>query len=107
MPKLSKADEAPKVSQNEARRRKELALARLREMEVAEREGKLIPVDVAADTVTKAFAMVKAAVLRIPDKTARHVMAAADPAAGREILARECENALKGAYDELQRFIGR
>lgn len=33
MPKLSKADRAAKVSQNEARRRKELALVEIREME--------------------------------------------------------------------------
>lgn len=107
MPKLSKRDQVAKVSQNEARRRKEVALARLREMEVAEREGKLIQVEAAADAIAKAFGIVKAAVLRIPDKAVRHVMAAAEPGEGREILIRECESALKGAHDELQRFTRR
>jgi len=37
MPKISKSDEGAKISQNEARRRKEVALARLREMETDER----------------------------------------------------------------------
>lgn len=37
MPKLSKADKRRKVSANEARRRKEVALARLRMMEADER----------------------------------------------------------------------
>ncbi|MBL8231035.1 MAG: hypothetical protein JNL98_21265 [Bryobacterales bacterium] len=92
------------VSQNEARRRKEVALARLRELEVAEREGKLITIEAAADTVTKAFSAVKAAVLRIPDKAARQVMAASNPAEGGEILRTECENALRGAHDELRRL---
>jgi hypothetical protein len=45
MPNLSKADQAAKVSQNEARRRKEVALAEIREMERDERAGRLLPAD--------------------------------------------------------------
>lgn len=106
MPQLSKSDAKAKVSANEARRRKEEALARLRELEVAEKEGKVIPRETAADAVTKAFSIVRTAVLRIPDKAARQVMAAGNAGEGREILLRECEGALKGAHDELQRLIG-
>ena len=39
MPKLTKADKQAKISANEARRRKEVALARLREMEADEKAG--------------------------------------------------------------------
>ena len=37
MPKLSKADQVVRVFQNEARRRKEVALARIREVEADEK----------------------------------------------------------------------
>jgi len=42
MPKLSDSDKRAKVSQNEARRRKELALAEIREMEA--KAGRMIAV---------------------------------------------------------------
>ncbi|MBI4906595.1 MAG: hypothetical protein HY820_23400 [Acidobacteria bacterium] len=106
MPKLSKSDIFAKVSQNEARRRKEVALAELREMEVAKLRGELVARDAVSDAVTKAFGMVKAAVLRIPDKSARHVMAAGTPKEARDILLADCEGALKGAHDELAKFAG-
>ena len=41
MPHLSRSDKRAKVSLNEARRRKEIALARIREMEADEKAGKL------------------------------------------------------------------
>ena len=107
MPKLSKSDRAADESASEARRRKEVALARLRELEVQAKEGELVTMEAALDVVTKAFGAVKAAVLRIPDKATRHVMAAGDARAGRDLLMAECENALKGAHDDLCRFAGK
>lgn len=104
MANLSKADQAAKVSQNEARRRKEEALARLRELEVAQKEGRVISREDAASAMAKAMSIVRAAVLRIPSATTRRVMAASDETEGREILTRECEAALRGAYDELSRY---
>ena len=41
MPKLSKADKRAKISATEARRRKEIAPARIREMEADEKASKL------------------------------------------------------------------
>jgi hypothetical protein len=74
-PKLSKADYRAKISQNEARRRKEVALATIREMEAAEKAGRLIP----ADQVEAAWAeirnKIKGAVLRIPVNCAAKVAA--------------------------------
>ncbi len=49
MPHLSKKDRRAKVSANEARRRKEVALARLRELEVGAKEGKLLDLDEVRD----------------------------------------------------------
>ena len=105
MPKLSKADQTAKVSQNEARRRKEEALARLRELEVAEKEGRVIPREAAASAMVKAMATVRAAVLRIPSTATRRIMAATDETEAREILTHECEAALRGASDELRDYI--
>jgi hypothetical protein len=73
MPKLSKRDQHAKVSQNEARRRKEVALARLREMEADERAAKLIRADLGADNWVKIVAAIKAVLLRMPDNHARQL----------------------------------
>ncbi len=43
MPKLGKSDQLAKVSANEARRRKELALAEIREVERNQKRGTLVP----------------------------------------------------------------
>ena len=44
MPKLSKADKRASISANEGRRRKELALAEIREMDAAKKAGRMIAV---------------------------------------------------------------
>jgi hypothetical protein len=102
MPKLSKADQRRKVSANEARRRKEVALARLREMEADEKAGKLIRAELVKDTWTKILAAVKAGVLRLPDKLAPQMAAVSDAPEARKILKGECEAILKGLHEEIQ-----
>ncbi len=89
MPKLSKADQDAKVSQNEARRRKEVALARLRELEVAEREGRMLPADAIEDRWLKVAAAINAALDRIPPRCAQGVQAARDVRDAERILAAE------------------
>ncbi|MCX6626157.1 MAG: hypothetical protein NTW28_00820, partial [Candidatus Solibacter sp.] len=89
MPNLSQSDQRAKVSQNEAWRRKELALAEIREMEAAERAGRMI----AAAEVNAAWedirAKIKRAVLRIPANCAAKVAAISDPREVRAVLASE------------------
>ena len=84
MPKLSKADKGAVISANEARRRKEVALAELREMEVAHRAGKLYDAAAVKSAVVTMNAAIREAVMRIPDKLAPQVAAVSTP---REVRA--------------------
>jgi len=97
MPKLSKADQQAKVSTTEARRRKEVALARLREMEAAQRAGVLL---FAAD-VRKVWAerlgALKDRVLILPDRLAAR-LANRPEAEVRAILRDELEECLRGIH---------
>ncbi len=102
MPKLSRAYQARKVSANEARRRKEVALARLREMEADEKAGKLIATDRVKDAWVKILSAVKTAVLRMPDKLAPQMATISDACEARAALLAECEAVLKGLHDEIE-----
>lgn len=102
MSKLSKADQHAKISATEARRRKEVALARLREMEADEKAGKLIPANQVKDAWVKILSAVKTGVLRMPDKLAPQVAAVSDAREARAILLAECEAVLKSLYDEIE-----
>jgi len=97
MPKLSKADQAAKVSATEARRRKEVALAELREMEAAQRRGELL----AAGEVRKRWAAGLAALrdrlLSLPDRLGA-TLAGRDEAEVRAVLRTALEEALRGIH---------
>jgi phage terminase Nu1 subunit (DNA packaging protein) len=68
MPKLSKKDEAAKVTITESRRRKEIALMQLREMEAARRRGELIDAREAELAWAEAGVTIKNAVLGLPNR---------------------------------------
>lgn len=102
MPKLSKADQTARISQNEARRRKEVALARQREIEVARLEGELLEAAAVKSAVVEMHAAIREAVLRIADKCAPRVAATADPRECRSILLHECRSILRNLSDELR-----
>ena len=102
MPNLSAADRAAKISANEARRRKEVALARLREIEVAEREGKLIAADAVADRWRAIAGKLGAALDRIPSRCAHAVHAAKDQREAEKLLAAEVRTIRKELADELR-----
>jgi phage terminase Nu1 subunit (DNA packaging protein) len=104
MPKLGKADQAAKVSANEARRRKEVALAELRELEVSEKAGRLIAAELVTDTWVKIVSGVRASVLRIPDNCAVSFASARDARAARKVLMIECETILRNMADEIRRL---
>jgi hypothetical protein len=99
--KLSKADQAARVSQTEARRRKEVALAELRELELAQKKGKLIDADQVTAKWAAAGGKIRDAVLRIPDKCAPAVAVTSDAAEARGILLAECEGILRTLHDDL------
>jgi CRISPR/Cas system-associated endonuclease Cas3-HD len=102
MPRLSKADKKAEVSATEARRRKEVALAQLREMEVAEKAGKLYQAAAVKSAVVAMNAAIREAVLRIPDKLAPTVAATSDPREARKLLMAECKAILRNLSDEIR-----
>jgi hypothetical protein len=97
MPKLSKADQAAKVSATEARRRKELALARLREMEVAQKAGLLLPASDVRSTWAERLGALKDRILILPDRLAAR-LANRPEAEVRAILRDELEEALRAIH---------
>ena len=102
MPKLSKSDQQARVSQNEARRRKEVALARLREMEADQRAGRLIASEDVKDAWVKILTATKTGILRLPDKLTSVLAATSDVREARALLMNECESVLKELHDELR-----
>jgi hypothetical protein len=106
MPKLSKSDQAAKVSATEARRRKEFALARLRELELAQKAGLLLPASDVRDRWVNILTAIKTAVLRMPDKLAPQMAAAADVREAHTILAAECETILRELSDDIAYHAG-
>lgn len=97
MPKLSKADSAAKVSATEARRRKEVALARLREMEVAQKAGLLLPASDVRATWAEQLGALKDRVLILPDRLAAR-LANRPETEVRTILRDELEQALRAIH---------
>jgi len=97
MPKLSKADQAAKITTNEARRRKEVALARLREMEAAQREGLLLVASEVRQTWAEGFSALKDRILILPDRLAAR-LANRPEAEVRAILRDELEQALRAIH---------
>ncbi len=86
MPKLSKKDEAAKMSITESRRRKEIALMQLREMEAARKRGELIEAGVAESLITElgvkvrdgALALASRIAARLPSEWRRQTFTVAD-----------------------------
>jgi phage terminase Nu1 subunit (DNA packaging protein) len=100
---LSKADKAAVVSASEARRRKEVALAELREMERDKRRGDLIERAEVRQTWLKVAVQFRDALMRIPTKCAPSVAAAAGDAREVErVLLAEVEGILRTLANDLQ-----
>ena len=102
MPKLSKADQAAKISTTEARRRKEVALAELREMEAAQRAGELLPAAGVRQTWAAGLAALKDRILILPDRLAAR-LAHRPESEVRAILRDELEECLRGIHADAAR----
>ena len=74
--------------------RKESALANLRELEFAEKAGKLIPVDEAEGAWLTVMRSIRDLVLGIPSRTATQLAAMSDPRAVQVLLEGELRKAL-------------
>jgi phage terminase Nu1 subunit (DNA packaging protein) len=79
MPKLSKKDKASKVTITESRRRKEIALMELREMEAARRRGELIDAREAELAWAAAGVKIKNSLLAIPNRVMNRIPAELRP----------------------------
>ena len=91
---------AGKITSNEARRQKEVALARLRQLEVAEREGEVIQTAAVRTAWSEHHARIRDRFLSIPDRLSE---ALANQPAGvvREKLTAEIEDALRNIADSV------
>jgi len=97
MPKLSKADKRAKVSATEARRRKECALAELREMERDQKRGALLPAAAVRKVWAERLGALKDRVLMLPDRLAARLANRAETDV-RAVLRDELENCLRAIH---------
>ena len=91
---------AGKITSNEARRQKEVALARLRQLEVAEREGEVIQTAAVRAVWSEHHARIRDRFLSVPDRLSE---ALANQPAGvvRERLTAEIEDALRNIAENV------
>jgi hypothetical protein len=95
MPKLSKRDKRAKVTITEARRRKELALARIREREADRQAGKLVELDALMLALSRLIINARSQLLGMPSKLAPIVASENDPAQCQELIRHEVYEALE------------
>lgn len=98
MPKLSKVDLAAKVSKTEADRRRAVALARYRELQTGELEGKLVRLCEVELLWSRILANCRSRILAIPSRLAQ--VLPVDEAARREAAAAAME-VIREALTEL------
>ena len=101
MPKLSGADQAAKVSSNEARRRKEVALAGMRELELGKMQESLLDADKVQAFWAEQCARLSQTMLAIPDRVSE-ALVRKDAAAIRVRLREEIEEALRGLVPNVE-----
>ena len=101
MRNLTKADKGAKLSTTQVRLRKVTASMRMREFELAEKEGTMVAAADAANTWASIGAKLQAAVLGLPSKCAEAVAAAKTAREAEGLLRAECESILKALADDL------
>lgn len=90
-----KEDLARPDAKGEAEIRKAQAQARLAELEVAEREKSLVPIEMFEEVMGEIMSEVRARLLNLPASVAVEVAATGDPIEARELLTREVDSALE------------
>lgn len=89
----------PRESLEQARRRKESALADLREMEAARRRGELVEAEKVRLRWASALAGIRDRILSVPDRIAAQ-LAGRDEYTIRSLLREELEQALRSAHGD-------
>lgn len=98
----TKEPRGARATEAEYRRRKEGALMRLREIEVATLEEKLVPAEQVSHRWARIAASLRDAVLRIPDRCAPAAYAAGTVQEARALLQQECETILRTLSNDLR-----
>ena len=101
MQKRGRPDTGARTTEKEARRRKEVALAELRELEVAQQRGLLLRRGDVERTWAETAAMLRDAVLRIPDMAAPQLVGLRDGAEALAVLSDVCDHVLRTVGDRL------
>jgi hypothetical protein len=91
---VERVERPSKVTQNEARRRKEVALAGTRELQLRVLEGKLLSRDTVVKVWAEAYHALRDKMLTIPDRTAAALALCQSEAECRRIVRSEIEDAL-------------
>lgn len=102
MPRRSKADQAAKVSQAEADRRKAVALAEKHEMQRDQLRGSLLPKDEVTRVWSDKLGALKDRLLALPDRLGA-VLAHRSEAEVRAALRDGLEDALRGVHADARR----
>jgi hypothetical protein len=72
MPKLSKADQRGKITSTQARLRKDVALAGLRELQLAKARGEVVPVAEVEENWTTIARQTRDAIMALPTRVIGH-----------------------------------
>ncbi|MCC6860865.1 MAG: hypothetical protein IT158_20020 [Bryobacterales bacterium] len=97
---LSKRDQTAKVSATEARRRKEVALAELRELQVRREKGELLDAAKVNNYIGGMILRAAEILDRLPDELADRLAYLTDPVACKDLLRSE----LNRARDQLAEY---
>lgn len=98
-PCQTRRDSEDESSLAEALRRKELATAKLRELELAEKEGRLLPTDQVTDAWVKIATVMRTRLLTIPSKLAPRLVGMKRAADFKEAIETEIREVLQELAD--------
>lgn len=105
MPTLSKADQKVRETITQATLRKESALATLREIELSEKQGKLIEVDAAATLWASVGQIIRDGLLSLPERIAPELAALTDQRQVRDQLRDELRKVLANFPDAIHKAV--
>jgi phage terminase Nu1 subunit (DNA packaging protein) len=88
------SSKGPRVSEAEGRRRRIVALAELREVELRKKKGELMEADKVVETLARISSIVRDSLLSLPERIAGQVAALTDERQVRDLLASEVRKSL-------------
>lgn len=101
MPNLTKRDKKNKITQTEAERRRAVAIAKLRELELKEKQGRLIDRTQVERTWFEHARLIRDGILSIPDRLSALMASISDPHKVHQLLDSELRKALSEVADSI------